>query len=766
MRSKNSCFDIRIFGNALRRYWPICPAAAAVYLYDLLTRRGSSWYGIMEAADLSLLRSVLAPGSRLIFVAAGVVAMAVYSWLFFQRSTAYAAALPVRREAQYLSHMAAGFVLLEAAALLALLLFALTGGLRGAAPAGLLRVVAVITLLNVLFFGLASLCAVLTGNIIILPAVYAVFAYAAVALEASVRWIAQFLVFGLSGQRWLFTILSPVYYLCNAGQADFLLETNWQEVYQGYASSNVLTLAAFRGWPLLLCYGASGVLFAALGMALIRRRPMENAGNVVALPGLRRLFPWGAALAGALSLGLLTLKQIFRFSGYLNVTGSFSKVMLLLLAMILGAFTGWFGAHGLLRKTFRVFDRSWGGFAVFCAVLCALVLGTELDVTGSEKRLPDAERVASVSVWDTYAGAPATVFEEPENIRSVLEIQRHVLESKELFENAAGMDLSAQGGALSLVYCDENGRTLLSRAYVAPIGAMAWSSAGNAYATDGNAFGSANPVLPELEQLLNTPEAIRKRILPRYIAVSPYTIQAGYVYRMEDYVTVEELQFTAAETWELYNQCVLPDAEEGTVATTRLCPADDPGESRGTFTELFIPFSIGYGDDAMADYVYFMVRSEAARTVAWLAERGFAVTGTVRAEPEPSEIISESVTAVLPGLAGLLEKVYLEYDPAAAGTVGALRWTRSMLEWYSANGEDPFRVYEEAKLFARTYDAEAGEFRQRMEQLRTAGIRLTTGSAGLVQDRGRNTGAWTEDMVGEVFDAIAAGLAAAERNDY
>ena len=47
----------------------------------------------------------------------------------------------------------------------------------------------------------------------------------------------------------------------------------------------------------------------------------------------------------------------------------------MLLCMAAAGLIGYFGAEMLLRKRLQVFDRSWAGFGVLCALVCLLVLG-------------------------------------------------------------------------------------------------------------------------------------------------------------------------------------------------------------------------------------------------------------------------------------------------------------------------------------------------------------------------------------------------------
>ena len=400
MQSRTSFFDSRIYRNVLSRFWLIGLGCALLWAFTIFSGMGHSSYYMEESASVQLLRVGVRGGAVICMLTAAVMAAAVYGWMFSTGSTAFTAALPLRRETVFVSDMAAGFTLLEGGTLAAAAAVGLLGGLRGAAMGDVLRFLAVVSLLNLFFFGFASVCACLTGSIVILPAVYAVLLYAAVALESSLRALAQFLIFGLTGSAWKLTALSPAYHL--RVYSENLILTRWDAIYQngGWNGGQRVTLAGFSGWPLLAGYAAAGIIFAALAAALVRRRPMESAGSVVAL-----------------TMGLMSLEMVFRATEYLSVSGSFHQVCALLGFMVLGAFLGWFGAQGLLRRTHRVFDRSWGGFAAVCAVIVGLVLCCEADVFRVERAEVDLSQVGYVELYDTLASEAGNVkLSEPEDL--------------------------------------------------------------------------------------------------------------------------------------------------------------------------------------------------------------------------------------------------------------------------------------------------------------------------------------------------------------
>ena len=620
MGSGTSFFNKTVYKNALSRFWPLGLGLAAVWTWRLLQVLSRSDTGyIFEQASYGL--GLEAIQSYVPAAACLLMAMAVFGWLHQTRSAAFMAALPIRREAIFVSDLAAGYTLLLSAAVLSGGLALLLGSGFGAAAVPMGRWLAITALLCLAYFGLAALCAMLTGHWLMLPALYLALLYAAVALEASVRRIAQYLIFGLTGQRWVLEILSPVYHLRTFGRNMINIE---------FQPDGAFTVSMGGLWPVLAAYAGAGLCFALLAAALLKKRDLECAGDVAAVPFLKKLFPWCCAAALALSAGLMTLESIFGYSGYAATGSGFHQAAILLFLMLLGGFVGWFGAWMLLRKTIRVFDRHWKGWAVFSAAVLALTLATDLDVLGVERRLPAAEEVDRVEVWCYYANVPRTVLRQPENIRSAIAMQQKIIDNKALYE-ATGPS-SIAGGTLELTYYDRDGRQLLHRAYAAPAGEMAWTSNGNSmyWATAENAqpmrWAEANPALPDLEALVNTREAIRGRLEPEGRNLSAETANNAYIYAYDsDWANEILLELDGAETWELYENAILPDSRDTSLGSLKLTPADD-----GSYMWGRAVIGINFSENRPGQDYYWWGTTlnntpDSHRLNAWLTEHGIPI---------------------------------------------------------------------------------------------------------------------------------------------
>lgn len=634
MRSGKSLINGTIYKKALSRWWPLGAAFFAANIYLLTVSLKGYWSG--RAAELADTVFRLAITSYFPAVFAAAMAMGVYHYLHSTRSAAFMSALPVRREAVFLSHALAGLTLLLSAEVLSALLIPLLAGPGELLFPLMLRWLLISALQTAAYFGLASLCAVLTGHTLAVPALYAAALYGAVALESSLRNIAQYLIFGLGEQRWQFTVLSPVYYL----RRNYLLITTEITEWDRWTGEAIGFRTSFRGYPELTGYLIAGAVCLLLAVLLLRKRPAEAAGDVIAVTALRPLFRAAAALVGVCGAGLLLLRNIYGYSGYYAVTGSLPRVALLLFVMLLGGFFGWFGAEMLLRKQLRVFDRHWTGFGVLCALVCLLVLGSEFDLFGVEKQTPPESKVASASVTCYESGAGVVKFTEPENIAAVMELQRTMVENKALFEQ--GYDTASRyvtgeyglhydestGGALTIRYFDENHRLLLSRVYVAPPGDLAFCSRGNAYYASADPWGRENPVLGMLEDLVNTPEAKGERFnLPEGINTDRlrYSSNWGeisYYYMQSDgykrFVSICDL--SAREIYDLYQQALYPDSLDTSLGDLRLLPED-----RGQLPALgnvTISVSLYDGETDDSWFWFGTVPVDAFRTIQWLEEHG------------------------------------------------------------------------------------------------------------------------------------------------
>ena len=604
MPSERTFFNKAIYKRALSRFWLIGAAYAAVLCF--LTLMCGRYFNfdtkeIAEYVSYSILSNLTRREIVAAAVAAVVMAIAVHGWMFRKTSAAYIAALPVTREALLISSLLAGLTLLILPCIIAMLVSLLLYG--GAGPLWtpyLLCSAAAVVLMNIAFFGLASFCTVFTGNAAVLPALYVIALYGFVGIEVVIRYITEFLLFGVrGGTGWELAILSPLYYFFN-----------------NYVGSYSYAL------PLTAVYAAAGVILAGLAVIFFRHRRMEAAGETVAVPVLRPIFRWGLAAVGALGMALLILKTVFNVGSYAaGNDGTPARVAILLLAMLFGAAVGWFGADALMRKTLRVFDRHWKGLGVFCALLCALVVVTELDVFGVERYQPDVDEIgyAAVYGWGEY---DETRIIQPENIEKLLSLQKDIIANKKAYENQNGINIFP----LTIEYYGTDGKLLARRVYTyATDEYIPYVTGGNynvGFLTENDAI-SRN--VRQYEELLNSRELMEERALFPCDRSETAVFSASIQWYVSNSPTQLGLTLTAEEFWELYDTCIVPDLRDGNIGGTKIIQDEE-------FYQALEPIYItatGVHTNSNGEYVYnyYTVRplTTSARTNAWLRSHGVTV---------------------------------------------------------------------------------------------------------------------------------------------
>ncbi len=423
MQSKTSCFNKTIFRKHITRFWPVWGAYLAIWLLAMpVSMLSQREYLLMHAADVQ--RSVLnaiQSGAVLSFGFSVLMAMAVWSFLYNARSASGAACLPVTRKAQFISAVLAGLLPLAAANTLTFLLTALTELSMGLLHMPSLLTWLAATLLHLLFFyGFAAFCAMLTGNIIVLPAVYVVLNFVAAGAQVLLDGVIKFFLYGVAelGGSWLYW-LSPAVQILSGNIQGI---TAFDEARSAYMTVGWY----YTGWWSAGIYAVVGVLLLWAAWALLRRRRMETAGDTVAVQALKPVFRWCMGIFGGLCFTDMMF-YVFGLTGGETQRAVFASAAAYL---AIGAFLGWFVAEMLIRRSFRIFrggKRLWGGWALCSVVLLAALTATELDAFGIERYIPAAERVTAVSV---EAAGERAFMQSPEGVAQAMALHRGIIDHK------------------------------------------------------------------------------------------------------------------------------------------------------------------------------------------------------------------------------------------------------------------------------------------------------------------------------------------------
>lgn len=431
MPSKRSSFNWTLFKKDLSRFWPlwggVTLAGCLIPLYLLLELMSRT----SPVKDLSLdfvrflYGAVTAFAPAFIMCYAILCAMVVWSYLCSARSVGMMHALPVDRRCLYLTGTMAGLAML-------VIPFAVVGGLLclvmacfgGFAPLAVLETVAAVLLMILLFFGLATVCAMITGNIFAIPVLYLLINFLAPLLDALVGSMTSLFLMGVEGSGTGLTFLSPVM----AIYENFTYTAEYDNMTGEWAELRL------EGMAVVAVCGLLGAALLALGYLMYRRRQSESAGDVVAFRFLRPVFRYGLALLSALSLGRLLYAMLWES---VFQKGLYADVVPMGVSLALAGIVGYYVASMLLEKSRRVFRGSWPGVLTVCAgavILCCLV---SVDFFGVEAWVPEKDEVASV---DVYGGDLLTLTNQQgmeltaadgDLIDQVLDLHRTVLASKD-----------------------------------------------------------------------------------------------------------------------------------------------------------------------------------------------------------------------------------------------------------------------------------------------------------------------------------------------
>ncbi|MCI5832619.1 MAG: hypothetical protein MRZ99_06820 [Clostridiales bacterium] len=424
MRSATSFFDKTTARSDLRRHWPIAFIYTCVWLVGLPVNLWSSSMWMPEEMTPALRAAQIIIGSYptlagALFVFGCVLAMALMGYLMSPRAVGLLHALPVRRGTLLATHTLVGWLMLNAPALLAVLVSipvqAYYGGVAwGALGAWLL----VHCGLSLFFLALGLLCAMVTGWLLAIPAIYAVVNFAVIAAAGLVRTLCGLFCYGYAGDDdfapfvyWLTPVVNLVkrFGTCGVERSD-AAPYPWQVQFP----ADVVHAVGI--------YTAAGAALLALTYLLYRRRKSESAADPAAFPWMRPVFRYGTGLLGGLALGLGLYQLVL---GWRMESETGRWVGLLVSTVLMGALC-YYAAEMLVRKSLRVLRRSLPGAGLVCVLLALVCAGARFDVPGYAARVPDVSAVTQVQLRGSL-GLSAVNCTEPETIETVIALHREII---------------------------------------------------------------------------------------------------------------------------------------------------------------------------------------------------------------------------------------------------------------------------------------------------------------------------------------------------
>ena len=464
MRLKTSWFNPTLYRKNLTRFWPIWGAYGLIWLLALPGMLFSAWSRgemnddfVLYNIDSLVMSEGTEFGLVLAFFFSCAAALAVFSYLYQHRSSVAMHAFPLRRECMFLTNYLSGlsFFVFPLAVVFVLTLGA--EALCGYVNLSGLLVWFTAQIGYVLFFySFGVFCAMFTGNAFAMPLFYGILSILAPVMSLLMEEMLRMFVYGYSSSNlldWMGEYLSPIYTMLQRVQVSSREEGGDFFYYM-------------TGWNYIIIYALVGVALAAIALLVYRKRRVETAGDVVAVPAVRPLFKYGVGVCAALSFG----SMLFLIFGQRYSEGS---VWIMLAFLLIGGGLGYFVAQMLLSKSFRVFRRHWKGYVVMAAALALVTSGIYFDVFGMVNWVPSADRVEEVWLLRAYTqpdGWQEFQFDDPEDIQEVLELNRWIADHHVDIQNQVsrvreeGSDQNSDTFSFEIYYHLTDGTTL-SRSY-------------------------------------------------------------------------------------------------------------------------------------------------------------------------------------------------------------------------------------------------------------------------------------------------------------
>ena len=538
MASKTSFFNKTIFRDTLRRYWAVFAVyafalIAAIPLDMILLKGRSSMPVSFYATQLPLIRAWHF-GMALSFVMAAAIVMTLFGYLYSSRQSALYASLPVTRNTLFCTQVCAALTgLLAANVLTAVLILAAQIILGVVSLPVVLKALLAIILMNLVFFGFALFCGMLTGSIFIMPLVYGVLNFAVYGYSLLLEVLSTKLLFGVSLSEVPTMYLSPIPMLMLYGPDRYF---SYMETY-GEASMN---------WRILIFYALAGVVFILLAWLLYRRRRAESVQDTVSFPVLKPLFRICMALGFALLLSFGS--DVLTGMNSPSTGSDFPRILVL---TILGGILGYYLAEAIIRKSFRVVSRqSLARCGILTCLLAVMVVGFQYDWFRIANRIPAPEKIRSIQINYTGPETPLHGSEldqvsitDPKAIELCREAHQSILDHTKIHRNAG----EEENHLLFLDYVMKNGK-VMRRCY---------------YLDSTTEEGKAD--CEWMGEVINSPSYLqsRRETLIKLLEDPRLTATVGYYVPETD--ETEHFQLSTEQVQDLVTNCILPDLEESTI---------------------------------------------------------------------------------------------------------------------------------------------------------------------------------------------------------
>lgn len=440
MTSRASLLNGALLKENFKRFWPIVLGGFAFWMIcgpiALMLSRSSGGY------SYSMMKSIIThinPAPIMLNIVLPVaLALACFSYLHRSNSAGVLHAMPFSRASLFASNYVSGLLLaiLPAAVITVFLLF-MRGGVDIPVYEG-----------SPVYFTGQNILRFLLEEFTVVSFVYSIAVFAAV-------------ISGLSVIHALTAV--ALNFIC---PAVFLLMMGYMDVYEyGFSSGSLFEDFAMRMNPYLQILNSDGLSFteviayliaaaviAVLSFLLYRARYLEKAGESYVFRAAKYIIGFLMVLFASSLTG-------FIFQGELGPA-----------AYVLGFVLGYIVAMMIINRSTKIFTKEClASGLIYALVIAAIVCVFRFDLIGYQKRVPEASRVESVTLWsntvDLGMDGRVDVIEDPANIEHITNLHREIVSDKtnyilrdDYYIGTGAHDSRDQTTNLTLDYTLKNGR--------------------------------------------------------------------------------------------------------------------------------------------------------------------------------------------------------------------------------------------------------------------------------------------------------------------
>ena len=540
MKSKTSFFNKTLFLKNITLFWPIW----ALYTFIIMIyvdgslffgfRHNNLWnnYELTKMQEIDNQIRVLNGATSIttlivvVSIAALVVGMALFNYLYTSKSANMLHSLPITRVQHFGTNLISGLVMLWVPQIIAFLIGVLICLSYGVTYINIMGIWLLSALaIAFIIYSMVVFCAFLTGQLFALPIYFVALNFLYLFVRTLILSFETIVSYGVSpidlmyGYDDKLSCLSPLYYLVS--------KIEFEPVQKYKNDEYFFTGMSFHGTNVLLIYIAVAVVFLAVAFYFYKKRNIENAGDAITVGFVKPIFKWGVGSCFGYGGGMLIYEILSEIDINVKRTGLF------ILCLVVGVLC-YFFAQMYLDKSFKVFNgRKIRRCGVFAAFMLVIFVSLNLYTSKQEKYIPDIDLVEDAVISSTYS-----IAYEGDEITKVIDVHKDIVKEIKNFRDNDNYAFS-----VSIYYKMKNGK-IVKRNYAIPV-----SDKGK-----------------ELYDTICEEEAkydnLKTYIFGKYHNDSIEIMDGNFQRYDEEYSHDNSVEFTKAEAEKL-TEAILLDAEEG-----------------------------------------------------------------------------------------------------------------------------------------------------------------------------------------------------------